>query len=140
MELDRFVKAQEYDYAIALNEIRNGKKRSHWMWYIFPQIKGLGYSSMAQYYGIQNRKEAEEYLNHPLLGIRLREITTVLLNLESVNVSEIFGYPDDIKLKSSMSLFYLVSNEEIFKKVLEKYFDGNIDNKTIELLDRSLSE
>lgn len=138
MELDRFVKAQECDYDIALNETRNGKKRSHWMWYIFPQIKGLGYSSMAQYYGIQNRKEAEEYLNHPLLGIRLREITTVLLNLESVNVSEIFGYPDDIKLKSSMSLFYLVSNEEIFKKVLEKYFDGNIDNKTIELLDRSL--
>lgn len=136
MELDRFVKAQEYDYTIALNEIRNGKKRSHWMWYIFPQIKGLGYSSMAQYYGIQNHKEAEEYLNHPLLGMRLREITTVLLNLESVNASEIFGYPDDIKLKSSMSLFYLVSNAEIFKKVLEKYFDGNIDDKTIELLDR----
>lgn len=100
MSLERFVKAQEGSYEIALNEIRQGQKRSHWMWYIFPQIKGLGYSSTAQYYAIQDENEAENYLNHPILSKRLMEISEELLKLDSNNASEVFGYPDDMKLKS----------------------------------------
>jgi len=134
MTLDRFIKAQETDYAIALAEIRNGRKRSHWMWYIFPQYKGLGFSSTSQYYAIQNKKEAEEYLAHPVLGKRLLEISEVLLELESNDAGKVMGYPDDMKLRSSMTLFYLVSDNEVFKKVLDKFFDGKIDTKTEKLL------
>ena len=134
MTLDRFIKAQETDYPIALSEIRSGRKRSHWMWYIFPQYKGLGFSSTAQYYAIQNRKEAEEYLAHPVLGKRLLEISEFLSELESDDASKVMGYPDDMKLKSSMTLFYLVSGNDIFKKVLDKFFDGKIDTKTEKLL------
>lgn len=134
MTLDRFLKAQELDYDIALSEMRAGRKRSHWMWYIFPQIKGLGFSSTAQYYAIQNKKEAEEYLAHPVLGKRLLEISEVLLEIKSNDASRVMGYPDDMKLKSSMTLFYLVSGEDVFKKVLDKFFDGKIDKKTEELL------
>lgn len=134
MELDRFIKAQELDYNIALSEMKSGRKRSHWMWYIFPQIKGLGFSSTAQYYAIQNKKEAEEYLAHPVLGKRLLEISEVLLQIESSDASRVMGYPDDMKLKSSMTLFYLVSGNDIFKQVLDKFFDGEIDKKTEDLL------
>lgn len=134
MTLERFIKAQEIDYPIALSEMRAGRKRSHWMWYIFPQIKGLGFSSTAQYYAIQSKKEAEEYLAHPVLGKRLHEISEALLEIKSSDASRVMGYPDDMKLKSSMTLFYLVSGDEIFKKVLEKFFDGEIDKKTEKLL------
>lgn len=134
MSLERFVKAQEGSYEIALNEIKHGRKRSHWMWYIFPQIKGLGYSSTAQYYAIQDKTEAENYLKHPILSKRLTEISEELLKLDSNNASEVFGYPDDMKLKSSMTLFSLVSEQEIFEKVLDKFFDGKIDGKTVEIL------
>lgn len=139
MSLERFVKAQEGSYEIALNEIRQGQKRSHWMWYIFPQIKGLGYSSTAQYYAIQDEKEAENYLNHPILSKRLMEISEELLKLDSNNASEVFSYPDDMKLKSSMTLFFLVSEQEIFEKVLDKFFDGKIDRKTVEILKKMQS-
>lgn len=104
------------------------------MWYIFPQMKGLGYSSTAQYYAIQNRKEAEDYLKHPILSKRLIEISEALLECESNSASKIFGYPDDMKLKSSMTLFVLVSDNKIFKDVLNKFFAGEMDRKTIQLL------
>lgn len=135
MSLERFVKAQEGSYEIALNEIKHGRKRSHWMWYIFPQIKGLGYSSTAQYYAIQDKKEAENYLKHPILSKRLIEISEELLKLDSNNASEVFGYPDDMKLKSSMTLFHCVSGNKLFQKVLEKFFDGVLDEKTVVILE-----
>ena len=135
MSLERFVKAQEGSYEIALNEIKHGRKRSHWMWYIFPQIKGLGYSSTAQYYAIQDKQEAENYLKHPILSKRLMEISEELLKLDSNNASEVFGYPDDMKLKSSMTLFHCVSGNKLFQKVLEKFFDGVLDEKTVVILE-----
>lgn len=133
-KLERFVKAQEADYEIALKEIKKGKKKSHWMWYIFPQIKGLGHSWTSDFYGIRNEKEAKNYLTHPILGQRLLEISGELLKLEGKNAREIFGYTDAMKLRSSMTLFYLVSDNDIFYKVLKKYFCGDIDQKTKELL------
>lgn len=134
MNLERFVKAQEESYEIALAEIKKGRKESHWMWYIFPQIKGLGASRTAQYYAIQNKAEAEAYLNHPILSKHLLEISEELLNIESSDASEVFGYPDDLKLKSSMTLFSLISRKTVFKRVLDKFFDGKIDERTVELL------
>ena len=134
MTLDRFIKAQEQDYDIAMNEIRNGRKRSHWMWYIFPQIKGLGYSSTAQYYAIQDKAEAVAYMEHPILSARLVEISQELLKLDSSDAFAVLGYPDNLKLKSSMTLFYLVSENKVFKQVLGKYFAGELDKKTIESL------
>lgn len=135
MSLERFIEAQEQSYETALNEIKKGRKRSHWMWYIFPQIKGLGHSSTAQYYAIQNRAEAEAYLNHPVLSKRLFEISEELLKIESNDASKVFGYPDDLKLKSSMTLFSLISKKSVFKRVLDKFFDGEIDERTVELLE-----
>ena len=104
------------------------------MWYIFPQIQGLGYSSMAQFYAIKDRDEAEQYIKHPILGKRLLEISEELLKLKEDNASRVMGYPDDLKLKSSMTLFYAVSGMETFKKVLDKYFAGEQDEKTISIL------
>ena len=138
MELERFVKAQENSYETALKEIRQGEKRSHWMWYIFPQIKGLGFSPTAQYYAIQNKEEAEQYLKHPILSKRLLEISEVLLRCEEDNASKIFGYPDDMKLKSSMTLFALVSDQSIFKEVLMKFFDGEMDGRTVQLVEEPI--
>ena len=135
MSLERFVKAQEDSYEIALSEIKGGRKRSHWMWYIFPQIKGLGYSSTAQYYAIQDKKEAENYLKHPILSKRLIEISEELLKVDSNDPSVVFGYPDDMKLKSSMTLFHCVSGNKLFQKVLEKFFDGVLDEKTVVILE-----
>ena len=134
MSLEQFVKAQEGSYEIALKEIKQGRKRSHWMWYIFPQIKGLGYSSTAQYYAIQDKKEAENYLKHPILSKRLVEISEELLKIDNDNASEVFGYPDDMKLKSSMTLFYLVSEKVVFKRGLEKFFCNELDKRTVEIL------
>ena len=136
-DLSRFLKAQEHDYEHALGEIRAGRKRSHWMWYIFPQIQGLGFSSTAQYYAICDLQEAKDYLAHPVLGARLKEISSALLDLEGLSASEIFGYPDDLKLRSCMTLFRMADlNEPIFLEVLEKYYDGKPDSRTVELAAR----
>ena len=134
-DLSRFLKAQEHDYEQALREIRSGRKRTHWMWYIFPQIQGLGFSSTAQYYAIRDLEEAKEYLAHPVLGARLKEISSALLDLEGLSASEIFGYPDDLKLRSCMTLFRMADlNEPIFLEVLEKYYDGEPDFRTVDLV------
>ena len=134
-DLSRFLKAQEHDYEQALREIRSGRKRSHWMWYIFPQIQGLGFSSTAQYYAIRDLDEAKEYLAHPVLGARLKEISSALLNLDGLSAHEIFGYPDDLKLCSCMTLFRLADLDcDIFERVLEKYYDGRPDNLTVRIV------
>ena len=135
MSLERFLKAQEESYEIALNEIKCGRKRSHWMWYIFPQIKGLGRSSIAQYYSIKDRKEAEDYVNHAILFNRLTEISEELLKVDNDDPSVVLGCPDDMKLKSSMTLFYLISEKSVFKEVLDKFFCGELDKKTVDILE-----
>ncbi|MBR0160472.1 MAG: DUF1810 domain-containing protein [Oscillospiraceae bacterium] len=133
-DLSRFLDAQRYDYDTALREIRSGRKRSHWMWYIFPQIQGLGFSSTAQYYAIRDLQEAKDYLAHPVLGARLKEISEALLALDGLSAHEVFGYPDDLKLRSSMTLFSLAAPEEaVFSAVLEKYYGGEPDSRTIQL-------
>lgn len=133
--LNRFIEAQESNYSIALEEIRNGRKYGHWVWCIFPQLKGLGHSYNSNYYGIANIKEAIEYLNHPILGKRLREITEVLLSLpEGLTAREILGGIDTRKVKSSMTLFYLASKETPFMDVINRYYDGNMDELTIKML------
>ena len=133
--LERFVKAQAYDYDTALREIRGGRKRSHWMWYIFPQLQGLGFSSTAQYYGIRDLEEAKDYMEHPVLGARLVEISEALLTLETSDPSAVMGYPDDLKLRSCMTLFELAAPEQtVFARVLEKYYAGRRDRRTLELL------
>ena len=135
MSLQRFLDAQGNDYEIALSEIKNGKKRSHWMWYIFPQIHDLGFSEMSKLYSIKSLDEAQEYLLHPVLGKRLIEISQSLLDLPSNNAHAIFGSPDDAKLKSSMTLFASLPKADlIFKLVLEKFFYGEKDEKTIEII------
>jgi uncharacterized protein (DUF1810 family) len=134
--LDRFVIAQEPHYSNALSEIRNGRKVSHWIWFIFPQIDGLGFSSLSKQYAIKSRAEAVAYLQHSVLGTRLREITEVLLRLDGKSALEIMGSPDDLKLKSCMTLFSLVSEDNsIFVQVLDKYFGGEFDDRTVDLLD-----
>lgn len=131
----RFNIIQTNSYADALEEIRNGRKRGHWIWYIFPQLKGLGHSYNSNYYGIANIKEAIEYLNHPILGKRLREITEVLLSLpEGLTAREILGGIAARKVKSSMTLFYLASKETPFMDVINRYYDGNMDEQTIKML------
>ncbi len=135
-QLDRFIKAQENTYLIALNEIKNGRKQSHWMWYIFPQIKGLGMSETSKYYGIDGEEEAKAYLDNEILGFRLREITSELLKLNIDNPVDIFGAIDAMKLKSSMTLFDYVSEDKIFSQVLNKYYNGEIDEKTILLCEK----
>ena len=140
-DLDRFVKAQERDYNTALAEIKNGRKESHWIWYIFPQIKGLGHSGTAQYYSIQNADEAEAYLNNEYLHNNLIEISNELLKLKSNDILSIMGFPDNLKLCSSMTLFHLVEpDEEIFKKVLDKYYNGKLDENTIRLYNNTFLE
>jgi len=132
--LQRFLDAQEKDYLVALSEIKKGKKQSHWMWYIFPQIQGLGASETSKFYAIKSKQEAEEFLNHPVLGSRLIEICNALLNLETNDPNKIFGSPDDMKLHSSMTLFSsLPDPDPVFQKVLDKFFDGQKDEKTLEM-------
>jgi len=134
-DLKRFTDAQQNDYAAALNEIKNGHKRSHWMWYIFPQIQGLGFSPTSRYYSIKDIQEAEAYLAHPLLGKRLIEISNELLKLPTDNASSVFGSPDDMKLSSSMTLFASVHNTDgVFQKVLDKFFHGKKDPLTLKQL------
>jgi uncharacterized protein (DUF1810 family) len=131
-DLDRFVEAQEGDYDRALIEIRGGRKRTHWMWYVFPQIEGLGSSPMAKRYAIRNRREAEAFLAHPILGPRLREIAEAALTIKSASASDVFGYPDDLKLRSCATLFAAVSPpRSVFERLLEKYFDGEPDTATL---------
>ena len=132
-DLNRFLKAQEQDYEIALSEIKSGHKRSHWIWYIFPQVKGLGFSSTSEFYGIDGLSEAKEYIDNEVLRTRLIEISEALLTLESSNARDVMGYPDDLKLRSSMTLFAEAAPEiDVFKKVLDKFFDGEKDQRTIE--------
>ena len=135
--LDRFVSAQQSVYDRVLAELKNGKKRSHWMWYVFPQFQGLAQSNTSKYYAIKTREEAIAYLQHPVLGKRLRECTEAVINIEGKSVSEIFGYPDDLKLKSSMTLFSSVASDPLFDRVLEKYFQGEEDEKTLQLLKKT---
>ena len=134
-DLNRFVNAQEDSYEIALSEIRHGQKRSHWMWFIFPQYVGLGLSPTSHRYAIKSAAEAEAYLNDPVLGRRLLECAEAVLHVERRSAHEIFGSPDDIKLKSSATLFAHVSpTGSVFERVLGKYFRGERDNKTLRLL------
>ena len=133
--LQRFLDAQQRDYATALAEIRAGRKRSHWMWYVFPQIQGLGYSETARFYAIQNRQEAEAYRQHPVLGLRLLEISAALLALASTDATRIMGSPDDVKLRSSMTLFgALEGADPVFQQVLDTFFGGTPDAKTLQIL------
>ena len=135
-DLVRFMNAQEGIYEDVLSELRLGEKRSHWMWYIFPQIDGLGHSTIAKHYAIKSIEEAQEYLNHPVLGASLLECAETVLGIEGRLVSEIFGFPDDMKLGSSMTLFASISeSDSVFALVLDKFFNGHRDNKTLELLE-----
>jgi uncharacterized protein (DUF1810 family) len=134
-DLNRFLEAQRDDYDRALVEIKRGRKQSHWMWYTFPQLAGLGFSSAATFYGIKNLSEASDYLAHPVLGPRLVEISTAILQVEGKTVNQILGSPDDLKLRSSMTLFSLVQPANpVFQSVLDKYYDGEPDGKTLELV------
>lgn len=135
MSLQRFEDAHRQDYETALSEIRRGRKTSHWMWYIFPQLKGLGHSSTAQYYSIENLAEAEAFMAHPVLGAHLVEISRALLALETNNADLVFGYPDNLKLRSSMTLFAQVREANpVFGQVLDKFFEGKPDQRTLALL------
>ena len=134
--LSRFVSAQARDYNVAREELRSGRKRTHWMWYIFPQIDGLGHSATSKFYAIKNQAEARQYLAHPILGSRLLECVQILLELKGRSASDIFGYPDDMKLKSSLTLFASITEpESVFARALDMYFQGERDSRTISLLD-----
>jgi len=133
ISLQRYTDAQKTDFEQALSEIRNGRKQTHWMWYIFPQIAGLGFSETSRYYAIKDLAEAERYLNHQILGKRLILICEALLALDSNNAEKIFGNPDVLKLQSSMTLFSSVTGSSpLFSMVLDKFFDGMKDKKTLE--------
>lgn len=133
-DLQRFIDAQKNNYDQALKEIKNGCKVSHWMWYIFPQIKGLGHSSTAVYYAIDSLDEAKEYLQNPILNKRLFEISNALLELKNNNPVIILGYPDNLKLQSSMTLFYVASKNKVFKQVIDKFYDGQFDKNTLRII------
>ncbi|HSQ20534.1 MAG TPA: DUF1810 domain-containing protein [Blastocatellia bacterium] len=133
--LQRFVDAQRDTYSEAYAELKSGRKASHWMWFVFPQLKGLGHSYNANYFGISSLAEAKAYLEHPVLGPRLRECTTAVNAVSGRTAHEIFGSPDDMKFRSSMTLFArATSDDSIFAKALRKYFGGREDERTVELL------
>lgn len=134
--LKRFVDAQEQTYESALTEVRIGRKLTHWIWYIFPQLKGLGTSDNSTYYGIEDLEEAKAYLQHPILGARLREITTAFLNLQGVNAKDVFGDLDAMKVCSCLTLFNEVAADSLFLQVLNKYYNGNKDKSTLILIDK----
>lgn len=137
-DLERFLKAQESSYERALAEIRNGEKVSHWMWYIFPQLEGLGSSPTARRYSIRSLEEARAYLGHPVLGPRLKGCTEAVLAVAGRSAWAIFGSPDDFKLRSSATLFSLVSPPgSVFHRLLDKYFAGEPDRKTLALLGKA---
>ena len=129
--LQRFIDAQTYDYERALHEIRNGHKQSHWVWYIFPQLKGFGHSYNSEYYGISGLDEAKAYYNHPVLGSRLIEITKALLEHRCKSAQDILSPIDARKVRSSISLFWLASNNPLFKDVIDVFYEGSMDSKTI---------
>lgn len=133
-DLDRFVQAQTAVYDDALSELRAGSKRSHWMWYIFPQYEGLGRSATARRYAINSAAEARAYLDHPVLGPRLRECASAVLSVEGRSALEILGSPDDLKLRSCATLFASVSEDAVFGQLLEKYYGGQPDGETVRLL------
>jgi uncharacterized protein (DUF1810 family) len=138
MDLTRYIEAQEKQYAIALAEIKTGHKTSHWMWFIFPQIAGLGFSDVSKFYAINDLEEAKAYLSHEVLGLRLKEISEVLLMQDTENATLIFGSPDDMKLHSCMTLFAIADEDNldnVFEKVLGKYFKGKYDRRTLEILE-----
>jgi uncharacterized protein (DUF1810 family) len=132
--LERFVVAQDRIYEDVVSELRGGRKMSHWMWFIFPQIRGLGRSPVSMEYAISSREEAQAYLQHPVLGPRLKECTRLVLGVEGRSAEEIFGSPDDIKFRSSMTLFEQVAPHDIFQLALQKYFGGVPDRLTLERL------
>jgi len=134
-DLNRYLKAQKPDYERVLSEIKGGRKRTHWMWYIFPQIDGLAFSSMSKQYSIKSIEEAQAYLNHPILGSRLLECAEAVVDVKGRSIAEIFGSPDDLKLKSYATLFAFVSpSGSVFERILEKYYQGARDDKTLHLL------
>ena len=133
-DLNRFISAQERSYDAALREIKSGHKKTHWMWYIFPQIAGLGFSSTAQFYAISSMQEAKDYYAHPVLGKRLVEISEALLALDTSDAAAVMGYPDDLKLRSSMTLFLAASGDAVFQRVLDKFYSGRPDSKTLRIL------
>ncbi|MEX3788552.1 DUF1810 domain-containing protein [Paraburkholderia sp. BR14374] len=134
-DLQRFLDAQDPVYAQVCDELKHGRKRSHWMWFVFPQIEGLGTSAMAQRFALSSLAEAQAYVRHPILGARLRE-TTQLVNLVSDrSIEEIFGYPDHLKFRSSVTLFAHATNDnDVFVEALRKYFGGEADPRTLQLL------
>jgi uncharacterized protein (DUF1810 family) len=135
-DLSRFIRAQQDDYEQALSEIANGQKRTHWMWYIFPQFDGLAFSSTSKHYAIKSVEEARAYLEHPVLGPRLRTCAEAALHVEDQSALDIFGSPDDLKLKSCATLFGSVSPPgSVFERLLEKYFQGERDGRTLRLLE-----
>lgn len=134
--LQRFVEAQDPVIKDVKEELRSGRKRTHWMWYVFPQMEGLGRSQMARRYAISSRDEAEAYLEHPILGSRLRECTEIVNAVEERSANEIFGSPDDLKFRSSMTLFDAVADDPTpFRTAIELYFDNEPDPKTLDLLE-----
>lgn len=133
--LERFVKAQEPVYATALEELRQGRKRSHWMWFVFPQLRGLGASGTSRFYGIESRAEAEAYLDHPLLGPRLRECVEAVNGISSRSATQIFGPVDAMKLRSCATLFEIAGGGPPFRRCLDRYFEGARDDRTVDLLD-----
>lgn len=137
-DLNRFTSAQEGVYNSVLAELKSGRKRTHWIWFIFPQIEGLGHSSTSIYYAVKSIEEARRYLDHPVIGARLVECAEAVLAVEGRSVSDIFGYPDDMKLKSSMTLFASVREDphSVFVRVLDKYFHGERDDRTLQILER----
>ena len=135
-DLQRFVDAQDAVIDDVKRELRSGRKRSHWMWFVFPQVEGLGSSEMARRYAISSRAEAEAYLAHPILGARLRECTALVNAVDGRSATEVFGSPDDLKFRSSMTLFEAVADDPApFATALERYYDGDRDEKTLDLLD-----
>ena len=135
--LERFLDAQKDSYECALNEIKNGRKESHWMWFIFPQLKELGYSGMAKFYGISDLDEAKAYVEYPILGARLREISSALLSLDENNPRRVMGHPDHLKLCSSMTLFAKATDDnKVFIDVINKFYDGNMDLITLKLISK----
>lgn len=137
LEIERFITAQENTFDKAFAELQNGRKQSHWMWYIFPQIEGLGNSETAKFYAIKNLQEANDYLKHSVLGERLIKISNLLLLSKADNAYEIFGSPDDMKLRSSMTLFASISKtDSVFHLVLKKFFNGKADEKTLTIINK----
>lgn len=132
-KLERFLDPQKFMYEQALAEIHNGRKEDHWIWFIFPQLRGIGKSQLSYHYGIHDIEEAKAYYSHPILGKRLREATQLILQ-QTKELEEIFGYLDSMKVRSCMTLFFHATGDEIFIKVIEKFFDGHEDDLTIKLL------